>query len=76
MSFIGRFSRHRDASPEAVREMRAEMFERVQELLGYDSVLPEATMRGLRHAAFSLYLDSQQAPEIDTDTLHVLEHAG
>lgn len=74
MSFMQRLGRHRDTSPAAVQEMRAEMFRRVQELLSYDSVLPEATMRGLRRAAFSLYLDSQEQPELDTDTLRVLEH--
>lgn len=75
MSLIHRFSRHRDTSPAAVQELREEMFQRIQELLGYDSVLPEATMRGLRRAAFSLYLDTQEPPEIDRDTLRVLEHA-
>ncbi|HEX5478640.1 MAG TPA: hypothetical protein VFY79_02855 [Dehalococcoidia bacterium] len=52
------------------------MFRRVQELLTYDSVLPDATMRGLRRAAFSLYLDCQEQPELDLETLRVLEHAG
>lgn len=76
MSFMHRFSKHRDTSPAAVREMRTEMFRRVQELLTYDSVLPDATMRGLRRAAFSLYLDCQEQPELDLETLRVLEHAG
>ncbi|MBF6599284.1 MAG: hypothetical protein IVW36_02100 [Dehalococcoidia bacterium] len=50
------------------------MFHRIQELLTYDSVLPEPTMRGLRRAAFTLYLDSQAPPELDVDTMRVLEH--
>jgi len=75
MGFMHRFSRHRNTSPAAVQEMRAEMFRRVQELLTYDSVLPETTMRGLRRAAFSLYLDCQGQPELDVETLRVLEHA-
>ena len=76
MSLVHRFSRHRDTSPAAVQELREEMFQRIQELLGYDGILPEATIRGLRRAAFSLYLDTQQPPELDTQTLHVLAHAG
>ncbi|MGH7623223.1 MAG: hypothetical protein ACREMU_12850 [Gemmatimonadaceae bacterium] len=75
MSLMHRFSRHRDTSPVAVQEMRAEMFHRIQELLTYDSVLPDATMRGLRRAAFTLYLDSQSAPELDVDAMRVLEHS-
>jgi hypothetical protein len=51
------------------------MFERVQELLGYESVLPAATMRGLRRAAFALYLDAQEPQPVDIDTLRVFEDA-
>ena len=53
--------------------MRAAMFEHVQELLGYEMVLPAATMRGLRRAAFALYLDAHDEP--DAAELRELEQA-
>ena len=73
MSLHRPFSRRRGTSPEDVRRMRAAMFERVQELLGYELVLPPATTRGLRRAAFALYLDAHDGT--DVEELRALEHA-
>jgi hypothetical protein len=73
MSLLRHLSRHRGTSPEDVRMLRAAMFERVQELLGYEMVLPAATTRGLRRAAFALYLDAHEGADIGS--VREFEHA-